>query len=67
MTYGYLTVIGEGPRQRTGGKWRTTLRCQCVCGAIKIVRLDALRRGDTKSCGCRRPTGRPRCPVSSGA
>ena len=25
---------------------------KCVCGALKVVRFDAYKRGTTKSCGC---------------
>jgi hypothetical protein len=28
--------------------------CKCICGNIKDIRGAALRRGTTKSCGCRR-------------
>jgi hypothetical protein len=27
-------------------------KCKCDCGNIKIVRLNSLRTGNTKSCGC---------------
>jgi hypothetical protein len=26
--------------------------CQCDCGAVKVVRIDSLRQGHVKSCGC---------------
>jgi len=26
--------------------------CECECDNIKLIRADALRNGDTKSCGC---------------
>lgn len=45
QTFGYLTAIEHVGR----GMWK----CRCVCGKEKIVgRLD-LKRGRTKSCGCK--------------
>jgi hypothetical protein len=29
--------------------------CECVCGAIKMVNYNNLKRGNSKSCGCIRP------------
>lgn len=33
-------------------KPRTHFRCLCECGNELIVSLNALQRGNTKSCGC---------------
>jgi hypothetical protein len=35
-----------------GAKWNTKWHCQCDCGNQKAVFGHALRRGDTRSCGC---------------
>jgi hypothetical protein len=43
-----LTVIGSA-LSRNG---RTYWLCKCDCGTIKEVRVDHLRNGKTKSCGC---------------
>jgi hypothetical protein len=49
--YGKLTVLGESdkssPRRRY---WRV----QCICGTIKDVVADSVKRGDITSCGCQR-------------
>jgi len=49
QNFGRLTAV-----QRVGtNASRTSLwLCRCVCGKSKTVRLDDLRRGQTKSCGC---------------
>lgn len=43
--FGMLSVIGAGGRS-------LYYRCRCDCGSETEVRVDALRRGDTTSCGC---------------
>ena len=45
--YGRLTVIEESFE-----KSQRAFLCRCDCGAEKVVRLNCLRRGTTKSCGC---------------
>lgn len=44
--YGRLTVIAElaGARRR--------VMCVCDCGTVKTFRLDHLRAGRSRSCGC---------------
>lgn len=44
-----LLVIEEIGRNKYG---KTLWKCQCDCGAIKIVSTGSLRGGYTKSCGC---------------
>ena len=44
-TYGRLTVLA---------KVGTACTCRCSCGATAVVRMDKLRSGKTKSCGCLR-------------
>lgn len=45
-----LVVIGEAP-MRNGVRYAL---CRCVCGAEKSVRMDHVRNGSVKSCGCMR-------------
>jgi hypothetical protein len=47
--YGRLVVIDDRHDKRNG-TWR--VRCQCDCGAERIVQWSHLRDGKTKSCGC---------------
>lgn len=49
--YGRLVVIGT-PRQ--GPDRLMVALCICDCGAEKLVRVNSLRQGTTKSCGCLR-------------
>jgi hypothetical protein len=49
QVYGRLTVMGRSENDPTG---RPMFVCQCVCGRASIVRGNALRTGNTKSCGC---------------
>ncbi|MFA5252763.1 MAG: hypothetical protein WC454_09300 [Phycisphaerae bacterium] len=46
--FGYLSVIKEVER-RNG---RRFFLCRCDCGIEKVIRLDFLKNGNTKSCGC---------------
>jgi hypothetical protein len=48
--YGRLTVL-ELATERDNRKNRHW-RCKCDCGAIRVVRSNHLRSGDTVSCGC---------------
>ena len=46
--FGHLTVL-----QREGSKDnRAIYKCRCDCGNITIVSSNALKRGNTQSCGC---------------
>lgn len=53
--FGRLTVIEEAPKPSPyleyRGRWYL---CRCDCGNQAVVREDALKRGQTKSCGCLR-------------
>ncbi len=44
--FGRLTAVGVDP-----GNHRNLI-CRCDCGNTKVVRVDALRHGNVKSCGC---------------
>lgn len=46
--YGLLTVIKEVEEINH----KRTLECICECGNTKIVAMNSLRTGRTKSCGC---------------
>lgn len=44
-----LTVIGFAGKAKNGhSKWL----CKCDCGNVVVVSYEALKRGDTRSCGC---------------
>src|SRR5690625_1924022 len=50
--YGQLTVIKEVDRNANNHRqWF----CKCDCGNVKIIRMNNLRDGTTKSCGCLGP------------
>lgn len=46
--YGRLVVLARAANRRSVAHWL----CQCDCGTVKVVRSNALRSGNTKSCGC---------------
>ena len=48
--FGKLTVLR--PAKNIGD--RTAWICRCDCGQEQVVRLDDLRSGHTKTCGCQR-------------
>jgi len=49
QVFGRLTVLEFGGYSKHNqARWK----CQCVCGSIKLVASNNLRRGMTKSCGC---------------
>lgn len=51
--YGRLTVIREAPPAFTsGGRKMRQVLCVCDCGNEKVVRVENLRKGSVKSCGC---------------
>ena len=46
-TYGHLEVIGTVKAGR-----KAVVKARCVCGSTKNYRMDSLRSGNTRSCGC---------------
>ena len=50
--FGKLMVLQEGPL--TGKRNRRTMLCRCDCGTEKVITLEKLRSGRSKSCGCLR-------------
>jgi hypothetical protein len=50
QTFSGIEVLGRGPNNPKGNcRWR----CQCPCGAEFLALGYSLKRGKTKSCGCR--------------
>lgn len=52
MKYNYLTVIGEKMVQRPNKK-RKYFLVKCDCGNEKYILAQNVKRGTTKSCGCK--------------
>jgi hypothetical protein len=50
--FGRLTVIGHDSVKSLPGRTWVTVRCDC--GTVKPARLDGLRSGAIKSCGCKK-------------
>lgn len=50
--YGKLTIVKELPRRRHTSRIYRYVECKCQCGNIKAFKLEGIRSGDTKSCGC---------------
>lgn len=48
--FGRLTVVSEAESV----KGRRRVLCQCTCGNTKVIRVELLRNGKAKSCGCLR-------------
>jgi len=48
--FGYLTIQAEGPPTSRG---RRTMRCACVCGDTRNVKVPDLVGGIITSCGCK--------------
>jgi hypothetical protein len=46
--YGRLTVVAEVE----GNRYSRRILCRCDCGMEKIIALNLLLSGNTKSCGC---------------
>jgi hypothetical protein len=47
--FAQLTIAGRSANYAPG---KARMRCRCTCGNECVVRLDDLKRGHTKSCGC---------------
>lgn len=47
--FGRWTILDPAIKKING---RQYVLCKCECGAVRDVRLDGLRYGDSKSCGC---------------
>lgn len=52
--FGKLVVVSEAPRIPTGKTVHRAVNVVCDCGNTQVVRLAALRSGNTTSCGCLR-------------
>jgi hypothetical protein len=50
--FNYLTVTAISNRKKSGNRMYYT--CLCDCGVTKDIRVDVLKTGDTKSCGCKK-------------
>ena len=48
--FGRWTVLGESPKRDSSGG--DCYYCKCDCGNGKEVPIQALRKGDSQSCGC---------------
>ncbi|MGG1486941.1 hypothetical protein ABEI56_23245 [Peribacillus castrilensis] len=51
QTFNELTVLEEAERSKNGQR---RLKCQCSCGSIKDYDAHKVKKGHTKSCGCKR-------------
>lgn len=45
------TVMSE-PRRETSGRRRLVVDAVCACGVRRVVKLEAIRNGRSRSCGC---------------
>ena len=61
--FGLLTVIHRVPGTKTGA----CFICRCACGREKIINAANLRKGLSRSCGCRQGTRskRPLTPAQT--
>lgn len=50
--YSRLTVVAYAGNARIGTKLKSVWVCRCSCGVYIIANTNALRSGNTKSCGC---------------
>ena len=54
--YGLLSVVGESSAVHHGKHRIRMILCRCDCGRESVIRLEYLRNGHTRSCGCNRKT-----------
>lgn len=54
--YGQLTILKEIEPLQYGKYKKRMFLCKCDCGNETKTRLEYIRSGHTKSCGCRRET-----------
>lgn len=54
VKYGCWTLTGIKKLFEKYGRRTTYLECKCICGTLKFIRLNDLRNGNTKSCGCKK-------------
>lgn len=53
IRYGRLRVLYRASDiVAPSGRRRVAWQCECDCGRMCIVRAEALRNGETRSCGC---------------
>jgi len=50
--YSNLVVLREVDRIPTGKEFKRAVEVMCACGTIFVVRYNALKTGNTTSCGC---------------
>lgn len=56
LPFGQLTAVRRTGTMKYG---RSVWLCTCSCGGTAEVTISALRKGDTRSCGClRKEVGR---------
>ena len=53
--YGQLTIVKEvEPYVSPSGEKKRLFQCKCDCGEVVPVKLNHLRSGNSKTCGCSR-------------
>lgn len=48
--FGFWTVVGKSTSRKPGTLWI----CRCICGKKAEIQSNTLRKGRSKSCGCKR-------------
>lgn len=60
--YGSWTVVCEVDRKPYSGVYKRMVSARCSCGTVRTLRLDQLRSGLSRSCGClQRASARANC------
>src|SRR5688500_7275696 len=62
---GYFTLLKRIPPNQN--KVNTSFLCKCICGVEKEVLWNALKSGNTKSCGCIRKDNPLKLPKGEAA